>query len=559
MAKAFITLPVGYQRVDNQPLIIDQLFDSLEKATNFAKNDVTAYVGQIFSVVEGSSVDLYIIKADKTIEKFGKNSKVISYNDLTEKPQIDGKELNSASTSASLGLAKKSELPTKVSQLTNDRKYQTEEEVATTVNTKIQALGNLFTLKGRKDTYAEVEALTGAKVGDVWLVGTSDAEELEEYVRTDANKWEKLGITTKVDLTVYYTKTESDERYAAKADGITTEEREKVSKISTAGDGTKVLTDNGTYTPVDEIATKDYADLANKPQINGVELSGDKNNDTLKIAGNTVHMGGDEFTVQLGNGASVGGVKTGDIIKKTDDLYAVLKRILVKQVPPTYTQPVVGINVGGINTTVEIGTKATVSLTSTFTQNDAGEVTGITYKLGASEIGTETTVGTAHSYEFTAAEGANIFSNVVAYSEGAIKNDNLGHAYPTGHIAAGSKTASKTITGVRASFYKSSANAIPVSSSADIRALSQTLGMKKGSVINIPISKGDKNIVFAYPASLGDVATVLQVASNLDVKGSFVKSTVTVEGANGATGVTYNVYSYSALAGLNADTFKVTI
>lgn len=559
MAKSFITLPVGYQRVDNQPLVLDQLFSSLEEATNFAKTDVTAYVGQIFSVVEGQSVDLYIIKADKTIEKFGKSSKVVSYNDLSDKPKIDGKVLDSASTSTDLGLAKTSDIPTNVSELTNDRKYQTEEEVAATVNTKVQALGNVFTLKGRKDTYAEVEALSDAKVGDVWLVGTADAAELEEYVRTDANKWEKLGITTKVDLTVYYTKTESDERYAAKADGITNEEREKVSKISTAGDGTKVLTDNGTYTSVDEIATKDYADLTNKPQINGVELSGDKNNDDLKIAGNTVHMGGDEFTVQLGNGASVGGVKTGDVIKKTDDLYAVLKKILVKQVPPTYTQPVVGINVSGVNSTVEIGTKVTVSLTSTFTQHDAGEVTGVTYKLGANEIGTETTVETAHSYEFTAAEGANIFSNVVAYSEGAIKNDNLGQAYATGHILAGSKTASKTITGVRASFYKSSVDAIQVGSSADIRALSQTLGLRKGSVINIPISQGDKNVVFAYPASLGDVSTVLQVASNLDVKGSFVKSTVTVEGANGATGIAYNVYSYSALAGLNADTFKVTI
>lgn len=559
MAKSFITLPVGYQRIDDQPLIIDQLFDSLEKATNFAKTDVTAYVGQIFSVVEGDSVELYIIKTDKTIEKFGKNSKVISYNDLTEKPQIDGKELDSASTSTGLGLAKTSDLPTKVSQLTNDEKYQTEEQVATTVNTKIQSLGNVFTLKGRKDTYTEVEALTDAKVGDVWLVGTSDAAELEEYVRTDANKWEKLGITTKVDLTVYYTKTESDERYAAKADGITAEERTKVGKISTAGDGTKVLTDNGTYTSVDDIATKDYTDLSNKPQVNGVELSGDKDNDTLKITGNTVHVGGEEFTVQLGDGASVGGVKTGDVIKTTDDLYSVLKKLLVKQVPPTYTQPVVGINVSGVNTTVEIGTKVTVSLTSTFTQNDAGEVTGVTYKLGATEIGTETAVGTAHSYEFTAVEGANIFSNVVAYGEGAIKNDNLGQAYPTGHIAAGSKTASKTITGVRASFYKSSVDAIPAASSADIRVLSQTLGLKKGSVINIPIAQGDKNVVFAYPASLGDVATVLQTTSNLDVKGSFVKSTVTVEGANGAAGVVYNVYSYSALAGLNADTFKVTI
>lgn len=559
MAKSFITLPVGYQRVDNQPLTVDQLFDSLDKATKFAKTDVTAYVGQIFSVVEGGSVDLYIIKADKTIEKFGKNSKIISYNDLTEKPQIDGKELNSASTSTDLGLAKTTDLPTKVSQLANDSKYQTEDQVASTVNTKIQSLGNIFTLKGRKDTYFEVEAILDAKVGDVWLVGGSDAPELEEYVRTDANKWEKLGITTKVDLTVYYTKTESDERYAAKADGITSEERTKVGKISTAGDGTKVLTDNGTYTPVSDIATKDYTDLSNKPQINGVELSGDKNNDALKIAGNTVRVGGSQFTVQLGNGASVGGVKTGDIIKTTDDLYSVLKKILVKQVPPTYIQPVVGINVSGVNTTVEIGTKVTVSLTSTFTKNDAGEVTGVTYKLGAAEVGTETAVGTAHSYEFTAAEGANIFSNVVSYGEGAIKNDNLGQSYPTGHIAAGSKTASKTITGVRASFYKSSVDAIPVTSSADIRALSQALGLKKGSVINIPIAQGDKNVVFAYPASLGDVATVLQVSSNLDVKGSFVKSTVTVEGASGATGVAYNVYSYSALAGLNADTFKVTI
>lgn len=90
----------------------------------------------------------------------------------------------------------------------------------TTANTytdgKITSLGTVFTLRGRVDAYANLPS-TGMKSGDVYLVGLSTAEQLEEYIYTTESKWEKFGFTTAVDLSNYFTKTEMNTLLAAKA------------------------------------------------------------------------------------------------------------------------------------------------------------------------------------------------------------------------------------------------------------------------------------------------------------------------------------------------------
>ena len=67
MAKDFVTLPIGYKRVDNQPLMSDQVFTELSLAQKFAKDDPTAYVGQILSVVTNEGSTVYFIDSNKTL------------------------------------------------------------------------------------------------------------------------------------------------------------------------------------------------------------------------------------------------------------------------------------------------------------------------------------------------------------------------------------------------------------------------------------------------------------------------------------------------------------
>nr|DAP41128.1 MAG TPA: hypothetical protein [Caudoviricetes sp.] len=50
-------------------------------------------------------------------------------------------------------------------------------------------------------------------------------------------------------------------------------------------------------------------------------------------------------------------------------------------------------------------------------------------------------------------------------------------------------------------------------------------------------------VVFAYPVTVRDVNSVKDVNGlNAEVKSAFVKSTVSVEGANGYAGIDYKVY-----------------
>lgn len=69
----------------------------------------------------------------------------------------------------------------------------------------------------------------------------------------------------------------SDSNYVHTDNNYTSEEKEKVAVIDKSGNGTKYLSDDGTYKTVSsEGGTSDYNDLENKPSINNIELVGNK-------------------------------------------------------------------------------------------------------------------------------------------------------------------------------------------------------------------------------------------------------------------------------------------
>lgn len=74
------------------------------------------------------------------------------------------------------------------------------------ITEKIGALGKVLNLKGRKDTLELVQAVSDAKVGDVWMVGLEGAESFEEYFYTDSGTWEFMGVT-RASLDGYVTET----------------------------------------------------------------------------------------------------------------------------------------------------------------------------------------------------------------------------------------------------------------------------------------------------------------------------------------------------------------
>lgn len=275
----------------------------------------------------------------------------------------------------------------------------------------------------------------------------------------------------------------------------------------------------------------------------------------------------ESHTVNLGTGGSVGGLKTGDVIDAGTTIDELIKKIMTKRVAPVYTKPTVTLKVssGSQPGNYEVGQTISANMTAAFTQNDAGAMSKISIKKSGQEAAALEGVSTPLSgvQEIAIPDGSVAFTAVAEYAEGTVKKDNLEDESPEGHIAAGSITsAALTYVGKRNAFFGAGAGEAEAATSANVRALAgKKLAPVNGTVFSFTVPTGSQYIRFAYPASLEDVKEVQYV--DLGDKGmasSFVKSAVSVEGANGAAGVDYKVYTYQlASATKAAMTFQVTI
>lgn len=164
-----------------------------------------------------------------------------------------------------------------------------------------------------------------------------------------------------------------------------------------------------------------------------------------------------DITVELGTGGTLGGYKTGDTISAQTPIETVIKKLLAKQIPPTYSLPSISIaNNGGTSAgNYEYGTVVTPKVKAIFTKNDGGDLTSISIKQGSTVVaeGTSSPLTYAASESITLSSTVSL-SAVCSYTEGAIKNDNLGDPYPIGHIAAGSKSSTNyTFTPYRQGYF----------------------------------------------------------------------------------------------------------
>lgn len=264
-----------------------------------------------------------------------------------------------------------------------------------------------------------------------------------------------------------------------------------------------------------------------------------------------IKVGEDEvFTVELGSGGTLGGFKTGDTIPKDTSLETLVKKLLMKQVPPTYSQPSVSItnNGGTASGSYEIGTSVTPKVRATFNKADAGDLTSIQFKKGSSNVGeAQTTSPADYTEETFVLESATTFSATATYAEGPIKNDNLGQPYPDGHIAAGSKNSSNfTMTPYRQGYFIGSTEDTAEVTSATVRGLSlKKNGAYSAGTIKLTVPVGAQRVLIACPVTNTGMTKVLnESALNADVTSTFVKSTVDVEGAAGYTAVSYNLWTF---------------
>ena len=269
------------------------------------------------------------------------------------------------------------------------------------------------------------------------------------------------------------------------------------------------------------------------------------------------------------NGVNIGNWTDGKTIPAGLTIDEFIKQMVQKAIPATYTQPTVTLanNGGAAAGNVEAGTSVTPKLKATFNKNDAGDISTLVIKNGASIVatGNSSTLDYVAESPIVVGDASVSFTAEATYAEGVIKNNNLGEASPDGHIEAGSKTSSSfTYTGKRKMFYGTGVGATPEITSDLIRGLSGSkLDPANGNKITVNVAVGQQYIVIAYPATLKDITTIrYEEGNDNSMVANFTKSTANVADARGGDNglMSYKVYTYAmSVPAPAAMTFIVTI
>ena len=181
----------------------------------------------------------------------------------------------------------------------------------------------------------------------------------------------------------------------------------------------------------------------------------DRDADTFTtISGGSAELEDDVTAI----GVSIGSVNDGDTLLKGMSFTDFAKKILQKRIAPTYINPSVSLSTDA-KSVLERDSSATIVITPSFTQNDAGAVTGYELFRNGVSIYTDTTVS-VYTDSITNLSGTYIqYTCKVTYADGAIKNDNMGDPDVAGQILSGSitGTASKINSALKY-YYGNSAN-----------------------------------------------------------------------------------------------------
>ena len=268
----------------------------------------------------------------------------------------------------------------------------------------------------------------------------------------------------------------------------------------------------------------------------------------------------------VGNVTKANNTATGTLAATGKSVSEIFQSIFTKELNPTKTEPAVSITLTGAGAK-EVGTSFTPTYSASLSAGSYtyGPVTGIT--ASSWEV-TDTNGGssTEHSGSFdafTVGDSTNYnVSATATYGDGAIPVTNIGNEYAGAQIKAGSKSkTSASVTGFRSYFYGTATAQPETVDSAFIRGLTNANKAIANTTFDMSIPEGAKCVYIAFLKSANKSLTKVadQNAFGTDIVGSFVESSVMVEGLNGYTAAEYEVYTYVSGIALPANTYKVTI
>ena len=250
------------------------------------------------------------------------------------------------------------------------------------------------------------------------------------------------------------------------------------------------------------------------------------------------------------------------------NLKQVFDTIFVQEQNPVTVPPSVSVSMPQAGR-YEVGSTVTPSYSATLNPGsysyDAS--TGVTAtSWSVTDTASHSATSNTGSFDgFTVEDNTNYRITATAnYGAGSVPHTNVGNEYAAGQIQAGSKTGqSGAITGFRAGFYGTLTTKDGAIDSALVRSLASktSAAPAAGNKWNLSIPVGAMRIVFAYPATVRDVSSVIDVGGmNAEIKTAFTKSTVDVEGANGYTAASYKVYVMDRAEATTAtNTYTITL
>ena len=269
-------------------------------------------------------------------------------------------------------------------------------------------------------------------------------------------------------------------------------------------------------------------------------------------------------TFEIGNIKLTNG--QGTIQAAGKNLKEVFNTIFVKEKNPSTTQPSVSFNSvtsGGyeVGTTVTPSYDAKLNIGS-YTYGPATGVTVDSWSItSTSKESSTSNVGSFASFIVTDDTNYTITASAT-HSAGTVPVTNVGNDYETGAIKTGTKSkTSSAIYGYRNSFY-GTMDAKDVIDSDKIRALTASgYAFANGATMDITIPLDAVRVVIAYPATLRDLTSVLDVnGMNAEIVSGFTKQTIAVKGNDNYDAINYKVYTMDyANPNDKVNTYKVQI
>ncbi len=232
------------------------------------------------------------------------------------------------------------------------------------------------------------------------------------------------------------------------------------------------------------------------------------------------------------------------------NLKEVFDTIFVQEKNPKIVQPSLSLTFAQ-GKEYEVGNTITTSYSATFKPGsyEFGPATGIiptSWEVSDTEGNTALTAA-ATLGDILITDDLNYSISATAYyGAGSIPQTNLKNKYNEGQILAGSVSSTTTIpmTGYRSGFYGAITEKKDNLTSEDIRNLTSSNGtIKPGDKFNVNIPIGAYKIVFAYPANLPKVSSIIDINGLYSqILNSFTEIELLVSGANDYTPIKYRVY-----------------